>query len=82
MMATTTNTIIENLYKLYAPQIDGKLRYRYGDKLVIDFQMGGVTPEDIDTAHTFAEGLRKQIDNAEATIEQRNSRVIIQPHLL
>lgn len=82
MMATTTNTIIENLYKLYAPQIDGKLRYRYGDKLVIDFQMGEVTPDDIDAARTFAEGLRKQIDSAEATIEQRNSRVIIQPHLL
>lgn len=82
MMATTTNTIIEELYKLYAPQVDGKLRYRYGDKLVIDFSLGEVAPEDIKTARTFAEGLRKQVNSSEATVEQRNSRVIIQPHLL
>jgi len=72
-MQVMRNTIIDELYKLYAPDKS------YGDKIIVDFQLGGISAEDVIDARKFANGLRNIISESEATIEQRNSKVVVKP---
>lgn len=79
-MELATHEMIEQLYKMYSPIVAGKPKYKFGDKITINFSIGtNVESTDIDEARNFAERLRGQISSDDATIQQSASKVIVQP---
>lgn len=79
-MELATHEMIEQLYKLYSPIINGKPKYKFGDKIVVNFSIGtNIEGSDVSDARNFAEKLREQISTDDASIEQSASKVIIQP---
>jgi hypothetical protein len=67
--------VLERLYDIYETEI--------GKPIIVNFSIGSkveVSEEfnDIDAARKFACGIKEQVKGA-ATVEQRNSKVIITP---
>lgn len=83
----TSRDIILKLYDLYGTGdfIAGEFvphDYAYGDPIIVIFgHRARAEEDDLKNARNFAEGLRKQLDEDDATVEQSGSRVIITPKL-
>lgn len=83
----TSRDIILKLYELYSTGdfINGEFiphDYSYGDPIIVIFgSKNRAEDADLKNARNFAEGLRKQLDDDDATVEQSGSRVIIKPKL-
>jgi len=74
--ANASLEILMKLHDLYAPD---KV---HGQPIVICFSLNGkVEDDDIDEARKFAIGIKKQLIDDVADVEQRNSNVIITPNL-